>query len=144
MAASNYFFRTCPWQGERNIVDILTDGSGYPSNTVHNRKDLAKDHGATVNALITLDPNDPGLEQYCRNYLVTQPGDAGPGRPPVDTGFVETVATQMSSKNPGAVTQYQQDMTIAFRKKIFREIAILRQDARTMRQQSAPSRGLSL
>lgn len=113
-------FDHCVWQGDRNVVDIITDGKttgGGAAPLVHK---MAVDYRATVNALITLVPTMPDLEEWAKKKLVTQ-DIYNTEEFMLDPGFVKVVATQQSTKNPGAIVKYKDAMKVAFRRKLILE-----------------------
>jgi len=114
----------CPWRGKRSLVDILTDGthnSGGTMNDLHNLVDnLAINHNATVNAFITV--ATPDLEAWSWKNLVTQDKY---NSETIDPGFVKVIATQVSTKTPGAIVEYKDSMKLAFRRQLILETARL-------------------
>lgn len=121
--------QNCPWQARRSLVDIITDGtnnSGGSLTELHDAVDiLAKKHNATVNAFITLTPQYRGLEKWAWQNLVTQDKY---NSETLDPGFVKIVATQISTKTPGAIVEYKDSMKLAFRRQLILETAQLQPD----------------
>lgn len=123
LVESARFFENCPWSAtDRNVVDILTDGQdnvgdGLPEEAV---EVLARQHEATVNALITVPPNEKDLEEWTKKYLAT-PGHfiRSDGRA-LDRGFVKVVARQDSGNTFNKV---HKSMQLAFRQKLILEVA---------------------
>jgi hypothetical protein len=115
----------CPWQSKRSIVDILTDGEhnsgGPPAEIILLRDQLAIQHEATINALITLDSNTFELEKWAKEHLITPARFLKRNGALLDPGFVKIVATQQT--DAGALVKYNDAMKIAFRRKLILEVA---------------------
>jgi hypothetical protein len=118
--------KKCPWEGKRNVVDSITDGShneGGPESLIKPMVvQLANEFEATVNALVTLDSSG-NVEDWANKNLKTPAGIRKSDGKFLDPGFVKVVATQQSSKSPGAISEYNSAMELAFRRKIFLEVA---------------------
>ena len=117
------YLENCPWKGGRNIVDMITDGKSSPLSLKGPIEALATKHEATVNALITLDDDAPNLDKFAAKHLVTPSGFVKSNGKPLDPGFVKIVATQLSTKSPGAMVEYHKAMELAFRRKLILEVA---------------------
>lgn len=113
---------SCPWEGKKNVIDILTDGEHYGWQDLDEARTKAtKEYEATINALITLD--EYNLDKWAQENLVTRPGFFKKDGTPLDPGFVKVVATQQSSQSPGALVEYHEAMELAFRRKLILEVA---------------------
>jgi hypothetical protein len=122
-AAATYLTNS-PWEGKRSVVDIITDGRhNGGGNLQAARENLAKNHDATINALITLDTYETRFEEWAQKNLVTQPIHFKEDGSALDPGFVRVVATQQSTRDVGAIKKYKDAMNLAFRRKIFLEVA---------------------
>lgn len=124
----------CPWEARRSVVDMITDGkenefSGVAGEAriIEVRNNLARQHGATVNALVTVDPNsgDGDLEDWARRILVTPPTFFRPDGSLVEPGFVKVVAYERSEENQRGIVEYHKAMELAFRRKLILEVANL-------------------
>lgn len=122
--------RQCPWPGRRTVVDMITDGRDSSYGYVDSqgalrdiRVKLAREEGATINALVTLDHGESDIDRWAAENLVTQPGATKADGSYVDPGFVKIVATQQSTKSPGAIVEYKNAMALAFRRKLILEVA---------------------
>lgn len=116
----------CPWQGKRNIVDLITDGTNDTGgDTVADAVDrLARLHEATVNALIIEDsPEAKTMENWARQYLPTQPKYFRKDGSFLDPGFVKVVAYEKSEESKKATIEYHDAMKLAFRRKLVLEVA---------------------
>lgn len=114
----------CPWEGRRSLVDIITDGTNNHGGGIAELHDivdnLARHHNATVNAFITMTTSN--LEEWSWKNLVTQDKY---NSETLDPGFVKVVATQVSTKTPGAIVEYKDSMKLAFRRQLILETAQL-------------------
>lgn len=144
---SRLCLQNCPWRGDRNVVDMMTDGTDNEGlgNAEEKLKEvignLATDENATVNILLTTDPASPGLEEWARENLVTPPSFIKPSGVPLDAGFLKIVATQKTDNN--ALVEYQRAMTIGFRRKLILEVAGLElDDLRIAARAQPPAFGL--
>lgn len=125
----------CPWQGERNVVDLITDGTErewlFQGDFVNQGKvaeqvdNLARRHEATVNALIT--PGDryaPRIEDFAPEYYVTKPGYTRSDGSPLAAGFVKVVSYALDGGlGAQSLVQYDAAMRMAFRRKLILETA---------------------
>jgi hypothetical protein len=140
LKAAKVYFDNSPWAGDRNVIDILTDGTDsssysygrgyYGRGTPINdeppldklRRELAQDYEATINALVTVVPNED-MEEYARKHLITRPIYNKSDGSPLDAGFVQAVATEVSEESVGGIIKYRKAMEKAFRRKLILEVA---------------------
>ncbi len=122
----------CPWQGRRSVVDIITDGkeNEFSGTTGENmlhaaRERLALDQGATVNALITVDPSssDRDLEEWAWQHLATPATYVRPDGGLLEPGFVKVVAFERFEQAQRSLVEYHRAMELAFRRKLILEVA---------------------
>lgn len=113
----------CPWAGDKNIVDIITDGKNNVSRKLlrHERDSLVNDHNATINALVTRTRTANDLDEWARKYLITPPGIGHPNGRYLTPGFVKVVAEQQTSDD--GLVEYNQAMKFAFKRKLVLEVA---------------------
>lgn len=117
----------CPWESHRNVVDVITDDSGDGSEelireAVHQ---LAVNHDATVNALMTIDPAYPhkNLEKWAADNLATKPVYFRRDGSFLDPGFVKVVAYEQTKDSVSSIVEYHDAMKLAFRRKVVLEVA---------------------
>jgi len=116
--------KNCPWEGKRNVIDIITDGRNYSWDSLEDARTKAStEYEATINALITLDKGESDLDKWAQEELVTKPGFFKKDGTILDPGFVKVVATQQSSQSEGALVEYHEAMELAFRRKLILEVA---------------------
>lgn len=124
----------CPWEARRSVVDMITDGkenefygAAGEARIIEVRNNLARQHQATVNALVTVDPSssDGDLEDWARRILVTPPTFFRPDGSLIEPGFVKVVAFEKSEENQKSIIEYHKAMELAFRRKLILEVANL-------------------
>lgn len=132
-------FQNCPWEAQRSIVDIMTDGknnNGGSADAVKAFvKKLATDHEATVNALVTVPYTQKDLKEWSTKNLVTPGGFIKKDGSALDRGFVKIVAVQ---DRGNTLNKMGDAMRIAFRQKLILEVADL--EIEELRQQVASER----
>lgn len=125
----------CPWPGDRNVVDLITDGTErewlFQGDFINQGKvaeqvdHLARRHEATVNALIT--PGDryaPRIEDFAPEYYVTKPGYTRSDGSPLQAGFVKVVSYALDGgAGEQSLVQYEGALQMAFRRKLILETA---------------------
>lgn len=149
---ANLCFQNCPWQGDRSIVDFMTDGKDNDSLQPHEElirgavRQLGIDHRATVNSLITVDPSssDADLEDWANQNLVTPPGIVSAAGQYVTPGFNQVVAFERSEESERAIVLYERTMQTAFKEKLIREVAGISQEDYQIRRFMQEQTGGSL
>lgn len=120
-----HVFGVAPWRAEvRDVVDVFGDGKNNGGLPVHIPRQELANMGVTINALAIVN-EEPTLADIYRTELVTQPTDAG-GRF-ILPGRVWAVARNMQAEgnNSAFLTSFNREATIAFRRKIVWETALL-------------------
>lgn len=142
----------CPWQGRRNVVDMVTDGTerewlalGEPKNSENTAQvvhELAVKHEATVNALITTgDKYAPLILELTPKYYITQPGYTRADGTALDAGFFKVVSAGIDDKNTKeSLIRFDGAMKLAFRRKLILETGMVElDDLRRLTLLSQPS-----
>lgn len=136
---SRIAIQNCPWESDRRVVDLITDGQhntgGDAVTTLKESRDrLEKEAGATLNALIIMD-NTFGADQegWSKKNLRTQEDIEDAKGNIIKEGFVLIVATDQSPDQPGALIRYFKEMTRAFKTKLRMETSYV--DPETIQRQ---------
>jgi len=130
LESAKIFLDNQPWESEKNIVDMITDGKENQFRGAAGEQRLANvierlavENGATTNALVILDSAHPDLEQWSWANLTTKPGHIGPNGRYIDAGFAKVVAMEQNTRNEVAVVEFEKAFELAFRRKLILEIA---------------------
>lgn len=140
----------CPWQSDKTIIDLMTDGKDNQAqiqaeSLLQNARDrIARQYGATINVLTTIDPfsDEADLVEWVQANIATQPNTRSSNGNFVDPGFVKVVAFEDTEESNRSIVRYEKAMERAFKEKLIKEVAGLSLDEldaqRSWLRKSAP------
>ena len=124
MELSRKLFLGCPWVPvEKRVLDVFGDGSSYPAGVARKRDELSA-LGVTVNGFAIIN-DEPGLDQFFRDNLVTKSPVQSPDGIYSEYGRVWAVARNLQAANnqPAGLKAFFEEVSRGMKQKITVEVA---------------------